>query len=44
MLAEFEVRNYRGFRDKLQFSLESGKTMNLMIKQFVMALSKILWL
>ena len=25
MLAEFEVRNYRGFRDKLQFSLESGK-------------------
>ncbi|MCM1144860.1 MAG: ATP-binding protein [Blautia sp.] len=25
MLAEFEVRNYRGFRDKLQFSLESAK-------------------
>lgn len=25
MLAGFEVRNYRNFRDKLQFSLESGK-------------------
>lgn len=25
MLAEFKVRNYRNFRDELQFSLESGK-------------------
>lgn len=25
MLAGFEVRNYKNFRDKLQFSLESGK-------------------
>ena len=26
MLAEFKVRNYKNFRDELQFSLESGKS------------------